>query len=66
MSVAAEIGQHLRGATEAAWHTELVERGGEGRGLGKTSEVAEEAQLAGLECIQLASGQVLERRKNVI
>jgi hypothetical protein len=44
----------------------LVERGGEGRGLGKTSEVAEEAQLAGLECIQLASGQVLERRKNVI
>ena len=38
--------------------TELVERGGEGRGLGKTSEVAEEAQLAGLECIQ----QVLQEQ----
>ena len=30
---------------------QLVEPGGEGRGLGKTGELAEEAQLAGVECV---------------
>src|SRR3981189_1867728 len=58
MGIAAEIGQHLFGATE--WRlgiddpfdaSELVEPGGEGRGLGKTGEVAEEADLASIECI---------------
>jgi hypothetical protein len=29
----------------------LIEPGGEGRGLGKTGKVAEEAQLAGVECL---------------
>ncbi len=58
MGVAAEIGQHLFGATERRLGIddpfdapELVEPGGEGRGLGHTGEFAEEAQLAGLECI---------------
>lgn len=58
MGVAAEIGQHLCGATERRLGTdgpfdasELVEPGGEGRGLGHTGEVAEEAQLAGVECL---------------
>ena len=37
---------------------ELVKPGGEGRGLGKTGEVAEEAQFAGVECLL----QVLEEQ----
>jgi hypothetical protein len=65
MGVAAEITQHLFGATERRLGIddpfdvpELVEPGGKGRGLGETGEVAEEAQLAGIECIL----QVLEEQ----
>jgi hypothetical protein len=50
MGVAAEIGQHLFGATERRLGiddpfdaSQLVEPGGKGRGLGKTGEVAEKA-----------------------
>ena len=58
MDLAAEIGQHLFGATERRLGIddpfdapELVEPSSEGRGLGHTGEFAEEAQLAALECI---------------
>ena len=56
MGVAAEIGQHLLGAAERRLGIDdpvdapqLVEPVGEGRGLGEAGEVAEEAQLAGVE-----------------
>ena len=61
MGVAAEISQHLFGAAER-WlgiddpvdAPEFVEPGGEDRGLGKTGEIPEEAQLVGIEGIPQA------------
>ena len=56
MGVAAEIGQHLLGPAEGRLGiddpvdaAQSVEAGGEGVGLGKTGEIAEEAELAGVE-----------------
>src|SRR6267142_1284308 len=59
--IAAEIGQHLFGATERRLGIddpvdapEFVEPSGEDRGLGKTGEITEEAQFAGIEGIPQA------------